>query len=323
MQAADGDAAGHIVLGFDGGWRMKNLLRAAADEATRRQAVLAIVTVARPALDPALGVSSRQSAERRAENLARRLLSRAAESVLARHQHLSVTTHVLTEEQVRAGSHPLASARLLVVGTVGQHGRSAFSTETVSRMLLNAARCPVLVVPSEGPIGSKVHERQAVIVGVGERPSDAAVIKAGWAESLRRGCRLELFHAYRDRLDKAPAHGLRRAAEAVARAVAAADVALGDRGSVLLDLDDPAAALTRKAGDAQLLVIGSRPGSLSGLVPGSVGLEILSSLTCPLLVIPDPVSDPWSQRPESAAQSVGYGTRGADRSRTTPARGAG
>lgn len=311
MKAVDGDAAGHVVLGFDGGWRMKNLLRSAADEAARRQAVLAIVTVSRPVLDPALGVSSRRSAEQRAETLARRLLSRAVESVLTRHQHLPVTMHYLSEEQVRAGSHPLGAAQLLVVGTVGRHGRRAFSPESVSCVLLKAARCPVLVVPPEGPTGSSVRERQAVIAGVGQVLSDAAVIRAAWAESLRRDCRLELSHSYRDRPDEAPADVLRRAAEVVARAIAAADIALGDRGSVLLGHDDPTAALTRLAGDAQLLVIGSRPGSLSGMVPRSVGREILSSLSCPLLIIPDPVSDPWSQRPGGAAQSAGYGTGGA------------
>jgi nucleotide-binding universal stress UspA family protein len=304
MNASDGDAAGHVVLGFDGGWRMRVLLRVAADEAARRCADLAIVTVSRPVLDPALNISGRQAAERRAETLGRQHLNQAAESVRALHQHLPVTTHYLTEDQAQAASQPLSSTQLLVVGTVGQHGRRAFSLESVSRILLKATRCPVLVVPEEEPVSAESRPRPVVIAGVGEHLSDAAVIQAAWAESLRRGCGLELVHAYRDLLEEKPAQGLRRAADVVARAIAAADVIPGDRSSVLLGQDEAAAALTRQAGDAELLVIGSRPGSLSGLVLGSVGRELLNSLNCPLLVIPDSAPDPRSQPGPEGLQLV-------------------
>jgi nucleotide-binding universal stress UspA family protein len=289
---------------------MRVLLRVAADEAVRRQAALAIVTVSRPVLDPALNISARQAAERRAETLGRQHLEQAAEGVQALYQDLPVTTHYLTEEQAQAGAHPLSSTQLLMVGTVGQHGRRAFSLESVSRILLKATRCPVLVVPEEDPAATAGHQRPVVIAGVGEHPSDAAVIQAAWAESVRRGCGLELLHAYHDLLEETPAEGLRRAADVVARAIAAADVMPGDRGSVLLGQDEPATALTRQAGEAMLLVIGSRPGSLSGLVLGSVGREILSSLSCPLLVIPDPVPDPRALGSAAAQVAAPAGARG-------------
>jgi nucleotide-binding universal stress UspA family protein len=310
MNASGGDRAGQVVLGFEGGWRMRILLRVAADEAARRQAALAIVTVARPVHDPALNINGRQAAEGRAEILGRQHLERAAESVRALHQDLPVTTLYLTEEQAQAASHPLSSTQLLVVGTVGQHGRRAFSLESVSRILLKATRCPVLVVPEEEPAATAAHQRPVVIAGVGKHLTDAAVLQAAWAESLRRGCGLEVFHAYRDLLEETPAQGLRRAADVVARAIATAGVTPGDRGSVRLDQDDPAAALTRQAGDAVLLVIGSRPGSLSGLVLGSVGRQVLSSLNCPLLVVPDPVPDSRSPRPAGVKVTTPAGAMG-------------
>jgi nucleotide-binding universal stress UspA family protein len=297
VNASDGGEAGRLVVGFDGGWRMQTLLRVAAQEAVSRQLPLAIVMVSRAALDSALGATGRRSAERRAEASANRQLNRAAQSVQAHFQHLLVTTHHLTEEEARAARHPLSSAHLLVVGTVGQHGRRAFSPESVSRILLKATRCPVLVVPHDVAPESGDQRHRAVTVGVGENSSDAAVIQAAGSESLRRGCDLELFHAYGERAEETPGEGLRRAADVVARAIAAVDVPLGERGSVLLARDDPAGALTRHSRDSELLVIGSCLGSFAGRTPGSVGLRIVGSLHCPLLVIPDPVPDPWSRRP--------------------------
>jgi nucleotide-binding universal stress UspA family protein len=249
--------------------------------------------VSRAALDPALSVGGRRSAELRAEASAHRLLHRTAESVRAQYQHLPVTTHHLTEEAARTAAHPLCSARLLVVGTVGQHGRSAFSPDSVSRTLLKAARCPVLVVPQNDSIAS-ARSHRIVTAGVGDL-TDAAVVKAAWAQSLRLGCDLRVFHAYRDRPEETPAQGVRRAADIVARAMAAADVALGERCSVFLEQDEPVAALTRQARDAELLVIGIRPRSLS-VRAQAVSLDVIRFLRCPLLVIPEPVPDPWSGR---------------------------
>jgi nucleotide-binding universal stress UspA family protein len=297
MNASDSGGGGHLVLGFDGGPRMQNLLRVAADEAVRRQASLAIVMVSQAALDPGLDASGRRSAEQRAEASAHRQLIRAAESVRARHQHVPVTTHHLTEEEARATAYPLSSAQLLVVGTIGRHGRRAFSPESISRVLLKAVRCPVLVVPLNVPMDGGDGRRRFVTAGVGDGPYGAAVIRAARAEALRRGSDLRLFHAYRDQSEEAPANGLRRAADLVGRAVAAAEIALGKRDSVFLGHEDPAIALIRQTREAELLVIGSRPGSLSGRDQESVGLEIVGKLHCPLLVIPDPVADPWSGRP--------------------------
>jgi nucleotide-binding universal stress UspA family protein len=313
MNPSNGQPAGSVVLGFDAGWRMKHLLNVAADEAARREAALAIVTVSRPVLDPDLSASGQQAAERRAEALARKRLTEAAEFVQASHQQLTVTTHYLSEEQAHAARQPLSSTQLLVVGTVGQHGRRAFELESVSRILLKATCCPVLVVPDQDTVGSMARERGLVVAGVGEHPSDSAVIPAAWAESVRRRCGLELVHAYRDRPQETSDQGIRRAADVAARAIAEAGVPLGEAASVLLSRDLPAVALIRRAGNAVLLVIGSRPGSLSGLVLGSVGREILNSLPCPILVIPYP-------RPEARARvSADANTIDLDASATTTA----
>ena len=60
---------------------------------------------------------------------------------------------------------------------------------------------------------------------------------------------------------------------------------------MLLTQDMAARALIRLAAGATLLVIGTRPGSLSGLTWGSVGRDILAALPCPMLVIPRNLAD--------------------------------
>jgi nucleotide-binding universal stress UspA family protein len=162
----------------------------------------------------------------------------------------------------------------------------------------------VLIAPEDDPGGFDGRSRSTVVAGIGEHLSDAAVIQAAWAESFRHRCDLELVHAYHELPAETPDQGLRRAADVTARTIAEAQVPLDARASVLLTRDTPAGALSRQAEGCLLLVIGSRPGSLSGLVLGSVGREILNSLSCPMLVIPDGVIDLGSQRPAGSTSGT-------------------
>ncbi len=295
MNTKQADTPGHVVLGFDGGWRMPYLLRVSAEEAALRRAALAIVMISRAALDPGLSTGGRIAAERRAEASAHRHLSQAAQSVQARYPDLAVTTCHLTEETARAAPPPLDSAQLLVVGTVGQHGRRVFSPDSVSNMLLRTTRGQVLVVPHDAPDPSAQPRLRTVIAGVGEHPSDADVVHVAANESRLRGANLKILHTYRVQPTEGPTQARRRAEDVVARAVADAGIGTHEGLSLLLGEDEAAVALTRQAADADLLVIGSRLGSLFGDVRGSVGLAVIRSLHCPLLVVRDPVADPWSR----------------------------
>lgn len=300
MNAADGSVAGSVVLGFEGGWQMTNLLELAAREAAVRETTLAIVTVAHPAPDPRRSFEGQKADGKRAALIGRDHLARAAKAVQDRYPNLAVTTHYLSEEDAESAHAPLSpSPQLLVVGAVGRYGRQAFGLESISRVLLKATGCPVLVVPEENSIGARKHDQRTVVAGVGEICSDSDVIQAAWAESVRLNCDLQIVHTYQDRLSETPAEGLRRAAEVTAQAIASAGVALRPGGSVLLTQETPVTALSRQSSDATLLVIGSRPGSLSGLVLGSVGKELLGELPCPMLVIPSKVVRPgsWKRSP--------------------------
>jgi nucleotide-binding universal stress UspA family protein len=298
MKTTDGEATGGVVLGFEAGWRMKQLLRVAAAEAANRETTLALVTIARPEPDPERSIQGIQAQAERAETAARRQLALAAESVHAEFGELPVTTHYLNEQEVLGSG--LSAPQLLVVGAVGKTGRRAFELASASRILLKAGQCQVLVVP-EDAVAHVDARRPLVVVGIGEHPRDLAVIQAAWTEVVRRGGNLELVHAYRSRTGQTPGQDLRRAAEVVASQLEAAQVGADVRASVLLSQEEPTLVLSRQAEAASLLVIGSRPGSLSGLVLGSVGRELLLSQPCPILVVPhwsapDTSADPCSDR---------------------------
>ena len=280
----------NVTVGIEGGWRTKNLLGVAASEAIRRGTRLAILTVLRPVLDPERSKAGLKADAEHAETTAWRHLAAAAASVHAGAPELTVTTHLLSEAEAEVGRDPLSHTELLVVGDFGQYGRRAFGLESESRVLFKAAVCPVLVVPEGYLVGLDQQERSGVLIGVGEHPSDAAIIQAGYVESARRGCAAQLIHAYADYPSETPDDAFRRAAEVVARALAGVPTP-HPPASVLLTQDTAAGALGRLAAGASLLVIGSRPGSLSGLTWGSVGREILAALPCPMLVIPRSVAD--------------------------------
>jgi nucleotide-binding universal stress UspA family protein len=124
-----------------------------------------------------------------------------------------------------------------------------------------------------------------VVAGLGEHPWDAAVLRTAAREAATRGTDLHLVHAYVARSDETLTEGLRRAAEHASRATAGLDPGPGTVTSLMLTQDSPATALLAQARDAALIVIGSRPGALSGLLLDSVSRAILESAACPVLVV--------------------------------------
>ena len=200
------------------------------------------------------------------------------------------TTHCLKEDEVQHTRVPLSFADLLVVGARGRYGRVALGLESVSRVLLKAARCPVLLVSEDLTAAYDRPGRPVVLAGIGDHASDSAVVKAAWAESRLRDGDVWLLHAYSHAPREEPARDMRRAADVVAGAIDAAGVWQVGPMSVLLIQDTPSGALSRYCGEASLVVLGSRPGSLSGLVMNSVTQAVMFSAPCPVLVIPNDLS---------------------------------
>jgi nucleotide-binding universal stress UspA family protein len=123
------------------------------------------------------------------------------------------------------------------------------------------------------------------VAGLGEHPWDHTVLRTAVDEAAHRGCDLHLLHAYVPRFDETLSRGLHRAQDVVAAAIEGLDPGPATSVSVLLTQDSPATALVRQSERAALVVIGSRPGALAGLILDSVSRAVLDSARCPVLVV--------------------------------------
>lgn len=284
QQAAKG--TGHVVVGVDPGLRADGIVRAAAREAARRGATLAIVAVARRSKSSARSLEGLAADDGWSEAAARRALAEAYDALGGEVGRVPTVTRLLWDAETGPDSEPLAGAQLLVVGSRGRNGRLAFGLTSVSRKLLKAVRSPVLAVPE--PVAAVPWAADApgpVVAGVGEHPWDAAVLATAAREAAARGTDLQLVHAYVARMDETLTAGLRRAAQHATRATEGLDPGPGTSVTLMLTQEHPAAALLQQARDAQLVVIGSRPGALSGLVLDSVSRAVLEAPPCPVLVV--------------------------------------
>ena len=286
MSQREVQGRGCVVVGFDNHAHSARLLSVAADEAERRSAELAVVTLLPEPHDPTLSILDLRRDQRRAQATALQQVHEAAVVLHPTYPQLPVTTYCLTESEVSSNREPLLWAALLVIGTHGQVGRQTVSAQSVSRLLLAGSRCPILVIPDDAPTPSAVRpdESRLILVGVGDHPADAAVVRAAYAESVGRGCEVLLLHAYGLRAGESAEQGLARARKVLAGYSAQAPA--GTKVSVVVTEGEPVEALFRLAAGATLLVIGGRTGSLSGLVRESVSRAVLESVPCPVLAVP-------------------------------------
>jgi nucleotide-binding universal stress UspA family protein len=291
---SEGESRGrdYVVVGLDNHRQPAGLLEVAADEAERRGTELAIVTVVRPHPDPELSFVGLRHEQQREEATALQNLHAATVALHSSRPQLSVTTYCLGDAEVGPNREPMLWAQLLVIGTHGAYGRQALAMGSVSQLLLSSSRCPILVVPDVPPATPLAgpSEPPMVLIGVSEHPTDAAVVRAGYAESVRRGCDVSLVHAYSLRAGETPQKGRERARAVLAGFVAQAPAGTGVH--VEVTEEEPAAALVRLAAGATVLVIGGRTGSLSGLIRESVSRAVFEAAPCPVLALPRNLTGP-------------------------------
>jgi nucleotide-binding universal stress UspA family protein len=306
--------AGCVVVGVDPGRRADGVVRVAAREAARRGLTLAIVTVARHSQDRSRGLEGLVADDGWSEAVARRALADAYDALGDVDGRVPTVTRRLWNDEAGPESEPLRSAELLVVGSRGRHGQIAFGLPSVSRKLLKSVRCPVLAVPeSDAAAFSPVDASGQVVAGVGEHPWDAVVLATAAREAAARGTDLHLVHGYVAQMDETLTAGMRRAAQHATHATEGLDPGPGTSVTLMLTQEPPATALLRQARGAQLVVIGSRPGALSGLVLDSVSRAVLEAPPCPVLVVQrgepvrpgDVTEDVSTEVPETTAATTG------------------
>ncbi|GAB4050764.1 universal stress protein [Catellatospora paridis] len=160
---------------------------------------------------------------------------------------------------------------------------------------------------------------QAMVVAVGVDGSAAALaaVLEATREAAWRGCGLRIVHAFiwplmhvETRASEAvPEGGLRHDAERILAEATAAAKAANGRVEVTADLvtGGPAGVLLAAARAARLLVLGDRGlGGFTGLLLGSVAVEVTAHCTTPVLVVrgegrPGPIVLGVDDSPGSAA----------------------
>jgi nucleotide-binding universal stress UspA family protein len=186
----------------------------------------------------------------------------------------------------------LPEAALLVVGSRGRSGGPVFGLGTVSRHLLKATACPVVVVPDrmKEPVVRPGAVAGPVVAGVDGGALAVPVLVAAADEAAAHGAPVLAVHAYRARPgeddETAAARARSRVMRLVHEAQHAPDVPPGVEFAPVVTTQAVAPALLQRATGATALVLATRgPGALAGLAIESVSRAVLDAATCPVLLL--------------------------------------
>ncbi len=281
-----GEHTPRIVAGFDGRWQHTQLLDRAAQEAERRHLPLTLITDLRRRTGAGHDPRDARRDDAPSVVAAWRRLTDAVEALRLRYPLPAISGYCLDDADIRPGAFPISAARLLVIGSSGRYNAPACEPGSVSAALLRAANCPVLVVPENQPgrPSGRTGAHPFVLAAVGSHPSDQQVVKAAALEARRRGFDLQVLHVEPSRGNSG--WGVHEAVKSVP------DV----RFSVVRTTGDPADALAELGQEAELLVVGSRPGELYRPVRESVSRGVLLAPPCPVLAIPRELPSELSAR---------------------------
>ena len=132
-------------------------------------------------------------------------------------------------------------------------------------------------------------QRPKVVVGVDGSPESDAALRVAYNEARARHGELVVVHAWQFPPLGPSGQDGNRAEELLAQSVEQLRVAAEPEVPVVEKLagGDPRQALMHEAGDAALLVVGSRGlGRVSAVVLGSVSHYLLHHAPCPVEIVP-------------------------------------
>jgi nucleotide-binding universal stress UspA family protein len=174
--------------------------------------------------------------------------------------------------------------------------------------MINGSRCPVVVVPHDYELPSRLSA-----VGVAYVPTTEGdrALRVGAAIARMAGAALRVITVIKPSLGAdASAGPAKEAAErrrADLEAIVAAATAQHDGGIHAeheIVVDDPSDALLRTSPHLDLLVMGSRGyGPMLGVLLGSVSRRVTISADCPVLVVPRAATPHSSADPTATAAS--------------------
>jgi len=188
-------------------------------------------------------------------------------------------------------------AEMIVLGLRGEGGHAGLLLGSTASEVVEAAACPVVLVPSglvcEGPVGRP----DKVTVGVDARDPAAGAIDFAFEAASRRGVLLHALHAWAFPPSAAEwpfgVPEAERAAWEDHEVQLLADVLRPwhEKYPDVRVLEDvvlfaPAAGLIRTSVHAELIVVGRRAGGTDSSAPGSVARALLRHSRCPVAVVP-------------------------------------
>ena len=281
-----------IVVGFDGSQHARLALRWAVDEAARMRAPLAIVYVIH--WFPEFADVTSQETDRRVRYRAQEIADEALAEATRLDPEVSVTASVESGDTVTVLCDLSRQACMLVLGSRGHGGFAGLIAGSVSIAVATHAHCPVVVIRE--PLAESGE--LPIAVGVDDSLPARLALEFAFDEAQARGVALVAVRAWRPPPPTPHATVPFLRAEEIAEMEAAErhflhdaiqPLALRHRNVVVEErvVDQSAgAALTDLAPKVQLLVVGSRGhGGFTGLLLGSVGMQLLHHARCPVAII--------------------------------------
>ena len=282
-----------VLVGVDGSRESDAAVRWAAGEAVLRDLPVTLMHVVAPIvvswpvryLESSYVESQEANAQHVIEQAQKTLLASVGNSkpptVRVQIRHDGIVT------ELAAAS---AQATIVVVGSRGMGPVGGAVLGSVSRSLLNHARCPVTVVKADTARPSS--KRPPVLLGIDGSPASEAATAFAFDEASRRGVDLVALHAWSD-VGIFPVVGMDwhqyedEGHEVLGERLAGwqeqyPDVTVRRR----IVCDRPARWLIDESRRSQLVVVGSRGrGGVSGMLLGSVSTAVAESATAPVTVV--------------------------------------
>jgi nucleotide-binding universal stress UspA family protein len=276
-----------VVVGVEGTESSQDALVWAARTALARRAPLQVVHAVGL---PVVGLEAYwdDAVEQAARDLVEKEALRAAEAAPG----VEVRTLVDQQSPGRALTERSTEAQLVVVGTHRLTPAERVFSGSLAYQVAAGAHCPVAVVPA---LPTDVADR--VVVGADGSADSLAAIRAAAVEADRAGLSLHVVHAWQQPAVYVDVNLLAEydhVFEDAARVLLGESVAglRADFPDLVITQDlvqgQPATVLLDAAGDARLLVVGSRGlHGVTRMLLGSVSHAVVLHAPCPVLVVRD------------------------------------
>lgn len=211
------------------------------------------------------------------------VLTRAVDAVHIWQPDVPVTAYTELGDPAHVMIEQARTAAMIVLGRHRTGPLENLLAGSITGTVTGHAACPVVTVTAQ-----PTWPDAPIVVAADGTPTGAQAIRLAFGLAARRAAPLHVQHVPRHRWQRAtPDDSATRIAAQVADCTAR--VAPGDtplQVTVRRSPGDPVDALVEAAGDAQLVVVGTRVrGSATGLLTGSIAQALLHRAPCPVVVI--------------------------------------